>query len=324
MAYTNREPTSVPGELAKGARIDVTGPKKLARLPEAQETAFIKAFEAFQEVKNPYDPWSNRKLAEVIHSLQETGWPRRTIADSLGITPERVRKLDEFDTPHRLKFPKHGPGVPFPKSAVKAFRKREDEVNLRNLKAERNFLCMLRTAHDKAGWPFPQLARMVGISGERMRQIYESDVTVDDMEAPEFEQYVRPVKDKPKVTPKAKLTPDEKKRLRHLASIASKTTKSTGKNLGPNPTEEEKAAAAQALKVRRASEELSALIIAAKNRNVSWPDLDEACGYRRGAARARASRHGFGKLPPSMKAYTETSKTAYERVAVEPPALPTK
>ena len=315
------KPTSVPGELAKGARIDVTGPKKRARLPEAQESAFIKAYEAFQAAKDPHDQWANRKLATVIHSLQDAGWPRRTIADSLGITPERVRKLVEYEPTASLKFPKYEQGATFPKSAQTAFRKREDDVNLRTLNAERKFLALLRSAH-AAGWPFPQLARIVGISGERMRQIYESDVSVEDMEMPEIEAYVRPVKAKPQITPKTKLTEAEKKKFRRLAEIAAKTTKSTGKNLGPNPTKEEKEEAAQALKVRRASEELSALIIDAKNRNVSWPDLDEACGYRRGAARARASRHGFGKLPPSMKAYTKTSTTAYEKVAVPPPSIP--
>lgn len=322
MAYTKREPTSVPGELAKGKRIDVTGPKKRARLPEAQETAFIKAYEAFQEAKNPHDQWANRKLATVIHSLQDAKWPRRTIADSLGITPERVRKLDEYEPTTTLKFPTYTQGATFPKAALTAFRRREDEINLRTLNAERKFLTLLRAAHDNAGWPFPQLAHMVGISGERMRQIYESDVAVDDTELPHIDQYVRPVKSKPEVTPKTKLTADEKRRFRHLAQIAAKTTKSTGKNLGPNPSEEELEAAAQALKVRRASEELSALIIDAKRRNVSWPDLDDACGYKRGAARARASRHGFGKLPPSMKAYTETSPVAYQKVSVEPPKVP--
>jgi hypothetical protein len=311
----------VPGIPAKGARIDVAVTKKQAKLPDNQESAFIKAYADFRDAKSPHDPWANRKLASVIDSLQSAGWPRRTIAEGLGITPERVRKLVEYDPTTALKFPKYETGAQFPKSAVSAFRKREDEVNLRAMKAEKVFVAFLRAAH-ASGWPFPQLARLVGISGERLRQIAESNVDIEDITPPEFATYIRPVKAKAPVVVKTRLTDEEKARFRELASIASKTTKSTGEGLGPNPSAEEIEAAAQALKVRKASEELSALIIDAKNRNVSWPDLDAACGYRKGAARARASRHGFGKLPPSMKKYTTTSIDAYKKIEVEPPKLP--
>lgn len=311
----------MPGIPAKGARIDVAVTKKQAKLPDAQESAFIKAYADFRDAKSPHDAWANRKLASVIHSLQTAGWPRRTIGEGLGITPERVRKLVEYPPTMVLKFPAYETGAQFPKSAVTAFRKREDDVNIRAMRAEKIFVAMLRAAHS-SGWPFPQLARLVGISGERLRQIAESDVDIDGIEVPEFATYIRPVKAKPPVVVKTRLTDAEKARFRELASIASKTTKSTGEGLGPNPSAEEIEAAAQALKVRKASEELSALIIDAKNRNVSWPDLDAACGYRKGAARARASRHGFGKLPPSMKKYTTTKLESYKKIEVEPPRLP--
>lgn len=312
----------MPGIPAKGARIDVAGTKKQAKLPDNQESAFIKAYADFRDAKSPHDPWANRKLASVILSLQKVGWPRRTIAEGLGITPERVRKLVEYQPTAELKFPKYETGN-FPKSAVSAFRKREDEVNLRAMKAEKVFVAILRAAHE-SGWPFPQLARLVGISGERLRQIAESNVDIEGINPPEFITYIRPVKAKAPVVAKTRLTDEEKAHFRELASIASKTTKSTGEGLGPNPSAEEIEAAAQALKVRKASEELSALIIDAKNRNVSWPDLDAACGYRKGAARARASRHGFGKLPPSMKKYTTTSIDAYKKIEVDPPKLPVR
>jgi hypothetical protein len=313
----------VPGIPAKGARIDVAGTKKQAKLPDNQESAFIKAYADFRDAKSPHDPWANRKLASVILSLQKVGWPRRTIAEGLGITPERVRKLVEYQPTAELKFPKYETGTHFPKSAVSAFRKREDEVNLRAMKAEKVFVAILRAAHE-SGWPFPQLARLVGISGERLRQIAESNVDIEGITPPEFATYIRPVKAKAPVVAKTRLTDQEKAHFRELASIASKTTKSTGEGLGPNPSADEIEAAAQALKVRKASEELSALIIDAKNRNVSWPDLDAACGYRKGAARARASRHGFGKLPPSMKKYTTTSIDAYKKIEVDPPKLPVR
>lgn len=311
----------MPGIPAKGARIDVAVTKKQAKLPDAQESAFIKAYADFRDAKSPHDTWANRKLASVIHSLQSAGWPRRTIGEGLGITPERVRKLVEYPPTMALKFPSYETGAQFPKSAVTAFRKREDDVNIRAMRAEKIFVAMLRAAHS-SGWPFPQLARLVGISGERLRQIAESDVDIEGIEVPEFATYIRPVKAKPPVVVKTRLTDAEKARFRDLATIASKTTKSTGEGLGPNPSAEEIEAAAQALKVRKASEELSALIIDAKNRNVSWPDLDAACGYRKGAARARASRHGFGKLPPSMKKYTTTKLESYKKIEVEPPKLP--
>ena len=261
-------------------------------MPENQKAVLSKAFLAYKDARDPRNPQALSELASVTNSAHSSGWSRRSIAIGLGISTERVRLLAE-QPGDPLSLPRYAEGAPFPQAAVRAWNTRQQRIERRAEDAEQQLVAVLRSAH-RAGWPFEQLAQAAGdITGERLRQLAESDIDTEGVKAPEFPEFVRPVRRRRgQPAERGELTAEEKGRMRELAKVAV-----NARALGLGPSRAGADAAAGSLAVRKASEELSAMIIAAKERNVTWADLDEACGYRRGGARARATRHGYGSLP---------------------------
>lgn len=260
------------------------------RIPADQAKLLRTAFKDFTAALDPADQWAGRRLASVINAAHAAGWSWRTVASALGISRERTLKLSQYKPSLRCTVDQYRPGTTFPESALATFRRIERDIDARRREAETRMATLIRSAHG-SGWPFHLIGQEVGATGEWIRQIGE--LHPDAGQAPEsFDQYKRPLKGRPAPNPRGKLTEAERKKLRQLAAIARGNTKSTER------TREE----------REASEQLSALIIEAKGRRITWDDLDEACGYRRGSARARAVRHGYGKLPPSMKRYSPAKK----------------
>lgn len=275
-------------------------------MPDRQQKALSEAFGEYRKAVDPGDEWANSRLATVIRAAEDAGWSRRAIAAGLGLSRERCQRIAGFPAATSYPMPRCEPGVAFPDAAVAAFRKAEEQVRGRRLRAERNLAAILRAAHQDAGWPYNVLGAMVGASGERLRQIAESDVDVTGAKAWKFAPFTRLLKERAAPAPRGSLDEAARERLRLLAERARQATKAVGTRLGPDPKPEEIEALKQSLAARQASEELSALLIRLKTFNVPWPELDAACGYRPGGARRRAIRHGYAETPPSMKAYTPT------------------
>ncbi|ACL42104.1 hypothetical protein Achl_4153 (plasmid) [Pseudarthrobacter chlorophenolicus A6] len=284
-------------------------------MPPAQVKALTEAFTGFRAALDPNDAWANGRLAVVIRAADAAGWSRRTTASALGISRERLQRIARFPAAARHKMPRHELGSVFPAASVAAFRKHEDEVSLRRTRTEKALVAILRAAHHDAGWPYNILGALVEVSGERLRQIAETPVDVTGEQAPTFDTFTRLVKERPAPREGRKLDEAEVERLRRLADRARTATKSVGKRLGSNPSPEQVRALESALQGRLASEELSALLIGLKEDNVSWPDLDSACGYKPGGARARAIRHGYAQTPPSMSRYTPTQLPGWPQPA---------
>lgn len=274
-------------------------------MPLVQAEVLTAAFHEFRQALDPHDPWANSRLATVVKAADAAGWSRRTTATALGLSRERTRKIAAFPAAAKHKMPRYELGIPFPSSAITAFRKHQDEVNLRRIRTEMTLVATIRAAHD-AGWPYNTLGALVGASGERLRQIAEIDIDVSDEPTPVFDAFTRILKQSSHGRAARRLDESEVQKLGKLADRARKATKSVGKRLGSNPNPDQLLALEASLEDRLASEELSALIISLKSDNVSWPDLDAACGYKPGGARARALRHGYAKTPPSMSPYTPT------------------
>lgn len=277
-------------------------------MPAAQAKALEAAYTAFRQALNPQDPWANGRLATVVRAADASGWSRRTTAAALGLSRARADKIAAFPAAASYRMPKFELGAVFPASAVTAFRRFEDEVSMRRIRTERALIATIRSAHHVAGWPYTALAPLVGASAERLRQIAEIDLDVSSEPAIAFAPFTRVLKERKEQTPRATrpLTDGEAERLARLAAKARKATKHVGKRLGPHPEPEQLRELESSLEDRLASEELSALLISLKEDNVSWLDLDLACGYRPGSARARALRHGYARTPPSMAPYTPT------------------
>jgi hypothetical protein len=277
-------------------------------MPTSQAKALKDAYSEFRKALDPQDQWANSRLATVIKAADAAGWSRRTSASALGLSRSRVEKIAAFPPAAKYRMPKYELGSVFPSAAVSAFRRHEDEVSQRRIRSERTLIATVRAAHHDAGWPYSALGAIVGASGERIRQIAEIGLDVSGERAPSFDSFNRVLKDRKEQVPRATRPLDEAEteRLRHLAERARKTTKHVGKRLGPNPRPEQLRDLESSLEGRLASEELSAMLIRLKEDNVSWLDLDAACGYKPGSARARAIRHGYAQVPPSMSAYTPT------------------
>lgn len=260
------------------------------RMPADQAKILRDAFRDFSAALDPVDQWAGRRLASVITAAHSAGWSRRTLAAALGMSRERVLKLSQYKPSLRCTVEQYRRGSSFPESAVSAFRRIEREIEDRRRGAEVRMASLVRSAH-ASGWPYHLIGLEVGATGEWIRQI--GDLHPEAGSAPEaFDRYSRPLKVRPAPSPRGRLEEAERRQLRELAAVARGNTKSSERT----PAE------------REASEQLSALIIAAKERRITWDDLDEACGYRPGSARARAVRHGYGKLPPSMKPYSPAKK----------------
>lgn len=275
-------------------------------MPAREQAAFKAAYAAFRSATDPQDERTLRKLAVVVISALDAGWSRRAIAEGLGINRAKVGLLALQQDVHRIKVDPFAPGTEFPAKAVAAYRRYEDEVNLRRILTERTFAGAVRAAN-AAGWSNPRLGAIVGLTGERMRQIAEMHLSSDGVTIPCFTPYGKSPKPK-HVTRRERpaLTPEEAKEMRRLAKAAKKATKRVGRRLGPAPSAEEVKELQEALAARKASEELSELIIAARNRGVPWTALDDACGYARGSAQVRAVRHGYGQGWSSLPVYTPT------------------
>lgn len=259
------------------------------RMPPRQVQALRRAFSDFNAARDPSDPWAGRRLASVINAATSAGWSRRTVADELGISRERTLKLSQYRPSLRCTVERYRRGTSFPEPAVAAFRRIEAEISERRREAEAKMASLVRSAHE-AGWPYHLIGQEVGATGEWIRRISEMHPGAGTSRET-FDPYTRVLKPRPEPKPRGRLTDEERDRMRRLAVLARANTK-----------------AARTKAEREASEQLSALIIAAKERRITWDDLDEACGYRPGSARARAVRHGYGKLPPSMKAYSPAKK----------------
>ena len=269
-----------------------------------QVQVLVEAFTQLRRSLDPHDEWANSHLATIIRAADAAGWSRRATAASLGISRERAQRIATFNAAAAYAMPAYGPGATFPPAAVTAFRKTEDDIRRRRTRSESVLVAVVRAAHD-AGWPYNVLGALAGSSGERLRQLAESDQDKAAVAAPSFTPFTRVLKERTEPG-RRQLAETEIQRLRDLAGQARKATKSVGKRLGSNPGQEKVQALESSLAGRRASEELSALIIELKTSNVAWADLDAACGYKAGGARARAVRHGYATVPPSRKPYTPT------------------
>jgi hypothetical protein len=277
-------------------------------MPPTQAKALAAAYAAFRQALDPQDPWANSRLATVIKAADAAGWSRRTTAAALGLSRARTDRIAAFPAAAGYRMPKFVLGAAFPAAAVTAFRRYEDEISMRRIRTERTLIATIRSAHHTSGWPYTALAALVGASAERLRQIAEIDLDVSAEPAPAFAEFTRVLKERKDPAPRATrpLTAAEAESLSRLAERARRATKNVGKRLGPRPRPEQLRELEASLEDRLASEELSALLIRLKEDNVSWLDLDSACGYRPGSARARALRHGYAQTPPSMAPYTPT------------------
>lgn len=274
-------------------------------MPDAQAKLLAKAFAEHRAALDPHDQWANTRLATVIGAAEAAGWPGRMTASALGMSRERLRRISKFPPAAPFSMPAYAPGADFPRAAVAAFRRHEAEVRKRRDRAERILVAVLRSAHHDAGWPYNVMAAMVGASGEWLRQISESDTDITGQESPAFDPFTRVLKERQEPPARTRLAEEDRERLRQLAEHARKATKSV--------------ALKQSLAARRASEDLSALLIRLKDLKVTWPELDEACGYKPGGARARAIRHGYAQTPPSVSRYTRTPPVVPDQ---QTPGLP--
>ncbi|MGK3708595.1 hypothetical protein [Arthrobacter sp. IK3] len=269
-------------------------------IPADQAKALVRAYTAFTSAADPADPWANRRLASVINAATAAGWSRRTTASALGISRERALKISQFTPSLKCEVPRYRSGESFPASAISKFRSLEEQIRNRREQTRSDAAALIRAAHN-AGWPFQVLGEIVGASGEWIRQLNESAVPADT--APGFPVYRRPTKGRPPLNPRGTLSDEERRTMRKLAARARSAAKVPVRLAGQDPREETRRRVKAVMEARQASEQLSAMIIGAKARRVRWEELDEACGYKPGAARARAVRHGYGKLPPSMNGY---------------------
>lgn len=268
-------------------------------MPGGPTRALRSAYRALAAANDPSDAWANRRFASVIHAATSAGWSRRTMSSELGISRDRILKIAQYEPSLTCELPRYRRGEPFPAQAVSLFRRLERDALDRRRDARIRMSALVRAAHS-AGWPFQVIGSIVGATGEWIRQLHDTEADTSAVAVPDFPEYRRPLKGKPEPRPRGTLSSEERTRMRTLARTARMAGKvpaaaGAGEDLPPE--------AGRALVARRASEELSALIISAKDRRVRWEELDEACGYRPGGARARAVRHGYGKLPPSMAGY---------------------
>lgn len=260
-------------------------------------TRFRRAVEAAR------GPWGiSLPLAAVVLGSHASGWSYRSIARSLELSRDRTMQLASLEDAPPYEVPQYRPGAEFPQAAVREFRRRTEQEQRRRARAEARAAATIMAAH-AAGWPYTELAGLVGLSDERLRQMAAMPAAGESV--PAFTPPAPPPAPEP-ARREGALDDAEAARLAELAQLARTSSQNTGRTLPRNPTPEQLAALEASLRARKASEELSAMIIAARARNVPWADLDKACGYRPGAARARALRHGHGTLPPSRRAYRTT------------------
>ncbi|MCC3292563.1 hypothetical protein [Arthrobacter sp. zg-Y1110] len=273
-----------------------------AYMPEDQERALIRAYADFASAMDPSDSWANRRLASVVNAATSAGWSRRTTASELGISRERALKISQYKPSLSCDIPRYRPGAPFPASAAGTFRRIEQEIRDRREEARREVTALIRAAHS-AGWPYQVLGGLVGATGEWIRQLHDSDTDTAGIPAPAFHAYRRPLKGRTAPRPRGTLGEEQRRTMKALAAKARGAAKIPPLDPVAELPADRKARLERTLEARNASEQLSAMIIKAKADRVRWEELDEACGYKPGGARARAVRHGYGKLPPTMTGY---------------------
>lgn len=283
-------------------------------MPERQAADLKKAFLAFRTALDPFDPWANRRLATAIRAADAAGWSRRSTAAALGLSRVRTERLGRSQPDSVLELPRYEFGEPYPAMAVSAFRAAEDEVNLRRIRTERVLIAYLRAAHYDAGWPYKALGAITGSSPERLRQLADSALDVGSETAPVFEPFQRALKPGPSTPARGKLSDAEAARLATLAA-AARTARRPRLAVGTGPAHEASLAA------REASRDLSALIIALKRRDVPWPELDAACGYKPGGARVRAIRDGYATTPMSRTAHARSGRGGPSALLTDGPGL---
>lgn len=265
-----------------------------AAMPARDAARFQQAVSTFRAPDLPLP------LAAVIQGAHRSGWSYRTIARALGQSRERTMQLAALEAEPYDQVAQYRPGAEFPESVVREFRRRSVESAAKRDQTRAEAAATVRAARE-AGWSYSYLGDLAGISDETVRLITAAAppaAPVPPFSPPQPARSREPSRPRP-----GTLAPEEASRLAELAATARASSKNTGRSLGPDATAQERAAVERSIAARRASEELSGMIIAARKRNVPWADLDAACGYRPGAARARAVRHGYGTLPPSRRAY---------------------
>lgn len=244
-------------------------------------------------------------LAAVILGAHGSGWSYRTIARSLELSRDRTMQLAALKTEPYGPVPLYEPGAPFPEETVREFQRRARKAAERRDAVRSKAAATIKAAKD-AGWSYGQLAALVDLSDEGIRKMALHAAPGVNV-APFSPAGSRTKQPASAPAAPASLSPAMARRLAELAQVARTATKNTGRSLGPDATEEQRRAAAESIGTRQASEELSELIIEAKTSGVPWSAIEAACGYRPGAARARAVRHGYGSLPPSRQAYQRSA-----------------
>jgi len=189
--------------------------------------------------------------------------------------------------------------------AYSQYREKVQQAEPKDAKKEalRDLAIMAQAGREK-GWTYAELAAACGMTPERLRQIVaalnkeESQPHISQELLDQFPTYTAPPRQEnaqPKKTRKTKrsvLTSAEHKKLAELAPIARKTSGSTPLK---SPA-------------RKATKELSRLIIKYHSRGVIWRDLAEATGLSEGGVRSRAARHGYhGGPPPTIPPYRGTT-----------------
>lgn len=246
-------------------------------------------------------------LLAPVAAARAAGWPRRSIAEALGIPASQTRRIAPASD---AAFPRYRRGEPFPVEAVEAYTLALTRIAERKAAAGARMSALVRAAHG-SGYSYNFIGKVLGTSGEWVRLLAEPqpDEGVPGLFTPAPEQ------DRPAPRPPAgRLSAEERARLLSLARRARSASRISGRRIPPGENEQDYLR--RLIEARRASEELGALIIEAKGRRVSWADLDDACGYAPGSARARAKRHGYGSRPPSLCMYTPTPEELLTRAGL--------
>lgn len=245
-------------------------------------------------------------MAVPVISAVSAGWSRRTITGALGIPRERTERLCAFTPPALMDLPRYRRGEGFPREAVDAYKTAEDRSAASRREAAARLSGLIRAAR-AAGYSYNDVGEALGTSGEWARKLADPDPSKD------IPDVFTPLPEPRRSPARGHLSEDERDRMRGLADEARRASR-----IGPRTSEiTADEHLAKVLRARQASEKLSAMITGAKARKVTWAEIDEACGYAPGSARARAKRHGYGSRPQSIPAYTPTDPELLKRAGLD-------
>ncbi|MEH0110718.1 hypothetical protein V6N00_13490 [Tersicoccus sp. MR15.9] len=252
-------------------------PTRDVPLPAAAIAELDAAWAAYRTALRQSDRWTLDRLAPVVQAADAAGWSTRRIAADFDLTRKHVGIL------------LGRPGGPDPALAGaseealnRAWRRASARVANRRERATAHLATVLR-AGKAAGWSYRSLSSTLGVTAERLRQIATDPIP---SEATPVTCFHRESGD-----------PSPEERFTQLSAEETATFRALADQARTNHTGPESAVA------RVVSERLSAMIHEARQRGVRWVELDEACGYAPGSARARAARHGYERLAPSRRAY---------------------